>query len=82
MKAVVYASRAARDLARHANVAARIRKAIREYAENPTAHANNVTALIGEDAKRMRIGTYRVVFVETETEIVVVKIGPRGSVYD
>jgi mRNA-degrading endonuclease RelE of RelBE toxin-antitoxin system len=30
----------------------------------------------------MRVGDYRVVFVETDTEIEVVKIGPRGDVYD
>jgi hypothetical protein len=29
----------------------------------------------------MRIGDYRVVFVETATALTVIKIAPRGSVY-
>jgi mRNA-degrading endonuclease RelE of RelBE toxin-antitoxin system len=30
----------------------------------------------------MRVGDYRVVFVDTDAAITVTRIGPRGSVYD
>jgi mRNA interferase RelE/StbE len=30
----------------------------------------------------MRIGDFRAVFEESDTEIVVTKVGPRGGVYD
>ena len=82
MKRVTYGRDAAKDLRRHGNMAARIRKAVDEYAAEQTAHGNNVTQLVGLTQKRMRIGDFRVLFNETETEIVVVKIAPRGGAYD
>jgi len=30
----------------------------------------------------MRVGDYRVIFVETPTELTVVRIGPGGDIYD
>jgi mRNA interferase RelE/StbE len=82
VKTVVYGAQVAKSLRRHGNMAARIQKAIAEYAADPIAHANNVTEPVGEQTKRMRVGDFRVIFVETESEITVIKIGPRGSVYD
>jgi mRNA interferase RelE/StbE len=41
-----------------------------------------VKALQGSTALRLRVGDYRVVFEETDQEIIVTKIGPHGSVYD
>ena len=82
MKAVRFTVDAAKALRKHANVAARIREKISAYAENPAAGANNVTQLVGVDAKRMRVGDFRVIFTETDAEIVVLLIGPRGDVYD
>ena len=67
---------------RYANMAARIRRAIEEYAVDQAAHANNVTQLVGLSGKRMRVGDYRVVFEETGSEIEVTRIGPRGDIYD
>jgi len=29
----------------------------------------------------MRVGDWRIIFEETETELIVTKIGPRGGVY-
>ncbi len=63
-------------------MAERIRTAIRAYAADPKAHANNVTPMVGSEAKRMRVGDFRAVFVEAATTITVVKIAPRGNVYD
>lgn len=82
MKTVRYTTVALRALKRHGNVAVRIRRTVGEYAANPAAHANNVTQLVGSSASRMRVGDYRVIFVETETTLTVIKVGPRGGVYE
>lgn len=82
MKQVRYTADAAKALKRHGNMAARIRRAITDYAaDDPAAHANNVRQLVGSPAKRLRVGDFRVIFEETDAEIIVTKIGPRGSVY-
>jgi mRNA interferase RelE/StbE len=82
MKAVFYSKDAAKELRRHGKMAARMSKAITEYAAGAGAHANNVTRLLGSPYSRMRVGEYRAIFLETETTITVMKIGPRGGVYD
>ena len=60
----------------------RIRRALQEYAADSSAHANGVTQLVGLTAKRMRIGNFRAIFEEAGDDILVTRIGPRGSVYD
>lgn len=82
MKAVIWTADAAKDLKRHGNMTARIRKAVTDYAADPAAHANNVTQMVGSAASRMRVGQFRVVFVETDATITVMRVGPRGSVYE
>lgn len=82
MKPLRYTADAAKDLRRHANMAARIRKALGDYAADPARHANNVRALKGSSAARLRVGDFRVIFEESDTEILVTKIGPRGDVHD
>ena len=82
MKRVRYTADAVKELKRHGNVAARIRKAVNEYAAETGSHANNVTRLVGSTASRMRVGDFRVVFEDGSTEIVVTKLGPRGGIYD
>lgn len=82
MKSVRYTADALRDLKRHGNMAARVRKALTEYAADGIAHANNVTQLVGSTAYRMRVADFRVIFEETDDAVLVTRIGPRGSVYD
>jgi mRNA interferase RelE/StbE len=82
VKTVRYSPDALKSLRRYGNVAARARKAVEGYAAETGAHANNVTRLVGSTACRLRIGDYRMVFEESETDIVVTKFGPRGDVYD
>jgi mRNA interferase RelE/StbE len=79
VKTVRYSMDALRSLRRHGNVAARLRKAIEA---GDGAHANNVTRLVGSTAHRLRVGDYRMIFEESETELIVTRIGPRGDVYD
>jgi mRNA interferase RelE/StbE len=73
---------AGRDLKRHGNVEERVRKAIRDYAADGIAHANNVAQLVGSDAKRMRVVDFRAIFEETADNITMSKVTPRGSAHD
>lgn len=82
MKPVVILPAAAKFLRRNRAEAARVIAKIEGYAADPVGLANNVKRLTGSTAMRLRIGDFRVIFEETETEIIVTKIGPRGSIYD
>lgn len=82
MKEIAYTVTAAKALKRHANQAARIRAKIEQYAADPASLANKVIILSGVDARRLRVGEFRVIFKEIETTITVLDIGPRGGIYD
>ena len=82
MKEIAYTITAAKALRRHANRAAMIRTKIEQYAADPASLAANVKALSGVDAKRLRIGDFRVLFRETADHIEVLDIGPRGNIYE
>jgi mRNA interferase RelE/StbE len=43
--------------------------------------AGDVKALVGQRGLRLRVGDYRVVFVETRAEIVVYAVGNRRDAY-
>jgi hypothetical protein len=49
---------------------------------DPASLANQVTRLVGKDSMRLRVDDLRVLLRETATEIIVLDIGPRGSIYD
>jgi mRNA interferase RelE/StbE len=55
---------------------------LRAYASDPRAGANQVAELRGRPLKRMRVGDFRVLFQETDEQIVVTDLGPRGDIYD
>ena len=82
VKTVRYSPDALKSLRRYGNVAARARKAVEEYAAETGAHANNVTRLVGSTACRLRVGDFRVIFEESDTDTVVTKLPPRVNVYD
>lgn len=79
MKRVRYTLSAAADLRKYRSIAKRIMGKVDRYA---ATGAGNVKQLVGSNAKRLREGDFRVIFVETESEITVTKIAPRGEVYD
>jgi mRNA interferase RelE/StbE len=81
VKTVVFLDPAAAAMRKHHNMAKRIEDKLATYAANPAALANQVTELRGRPLKRLRVGDFRVLFVETETEIIVSDFGPRGSIY-
>ena len=82
MKRLVILPAAAKALRRHRSEAERLLTKLEAYAADPASQANNVKALKGSTARRLRVGDFRIVFEETDAEIVVTRIGPRGSVYD
>jgi mRNA interferase RelE/StbE len=82
VKRVLYSKAAEKDLDRHANMAERVYRAMRDYATGTGARANRVKPLKGVESKRLRVGDFRVLFIETADEIVVTRIAPRGSAYE
>jgi mRNA interferase RelE/StbE len=82
MKKLIYEKRATKALSKHSNMATSIKAKLEQYAADPSALANNVTELVGRDGKRLRVGDFRVLFIETADTIYVEEIGPRGEVYD
>lgn len=62
------------------NTRRRIIGKIEDYATNPGSQANNIKRLQGSHELRLRVGDWRVIFLDG-TIIDVVKVGPRGSVY-
>jgi mRNA interferase RelE/StbE len=82
VKQITYQSEALKSLRKMpANTAKRIRAKVSAYATDPASQANNVARLKGQDNIRLRVGDWRVIMKET-TVINVVKIGPRGSIYE
>lgn len=62
---------------------ARIRAKISQLADDPASLANNITSLKGGDGLlRLRVGDWRVIYTETLVIVSVVRIGPRGGVYE
>jgi mRNA interferase RelE/StbE len=84
MKLIRFAKEAERTLKRlPANTAMLILSKIKQYAADPASLANNVKALKGWPGHlRLRIGDWRVIFTESGEIIAVIRIAPRGSVYD
>ena len=82
MKLIEYRPSARKSLRRMpANTALRIVGKIEAFAADPASQANNVMALTGTSAIRLRVGDWRVI-MEDDIVLLVLKIGPRGGVYD
>jgi mRNA interferase RelE/StbE len=74
------ASRALRKIPR--NDAERIIAKIEQFAADPAALANNVKALVGLGLIRLRVGDWRVIMDDSGLVLIVLKVGPRGGVYE
>lgn len=81
---VEYSRQAAKTLMRiDAATSARIRLKIRQLADDPASLANNILPMKGgEGLFRLRVGDWRVIYTETLVIVSVIRIGPRGDVYD
>ena len=66
------------------NTARLIWSKIEHLARDPHAPSNNIKRLKGQDAYRLRVGDWRVLYtLENERLVVfVLKVRPRGSAYD
>ena len=82
MKPITYTRATIKVLQRMpANTSARIVNKIEAYAADPASQANNVTALQGRDAIRLRVGDWRVIMNDGAV-LAVLQVGPRGGIYD
>ncbi len=65
------------------NTATLIREKLDILAQNPYAPNPNVKKLKGRAGYRLRVGDWRVFYTlhDTELEILVIKIAPRGGAY-
>jgi mRNA interferase RelE/StbE len=73
VKHVILLPLAAKALRKHRADAERILSKIEAYAANQASLANKVKSLQGSSALRLRVGEYRVIFEETDSEIIVTK---------
>jgi mRNA interferase RelE/StbE len=79
MKAIVYTIAATRQLqGLRANIRERLIDKLHRYAETG---AGDVRALTGEAGARLRVGDYRLIFVETAETISVRAVGHRREIY-
>lgn len=80
MKAVSYTIGATKQLRKlPANVRERVIDKLHRYAETG---AGDVKALTGQPGARLRVGDYRVVFVETADAISARAVGHRREIYE
>jgi len=59
-----------------------VRAKIGQFASDPAALANNVTALKGSPYSRLRVGNYRVIFTSDLVVLTIIRIGHRRDVYE
>ncbi|MGL4488414.1 MAG: type II toxin-antitoxin system RelE family toxin [Rhizobiaceae bacterium] len=64
------------------NEATRIMEKVAQYAADPSSLGNNVKALAGLNLIRLRVGDWRILMDDQGVVLIVVKVGPRGSVYE
>ncbi|MCM2443122.1 type II toxin-antitoxin system RelE/ParE family toxin [Agrobacterium vitis] len=83
MKKIAYSKSSLKVLRRlPTNEAKRITQKIEQYASDPQSMANNVKALTGSPYIRLRVGDWRVIMDDQGSVLEILKIGPRGSVYE
>jgi mRNA interferase RelE/StbE len=82
---IIFSTAASRSLIKlTANLRNRIKEKLEALAGNPFAPNNNLKKLKGEPGYRLRVGDWRVIYELDNGRLIVfvVKIGPRGDIYD
>ncbi len=64
------------------NDAQRIVGKIEQFANDPESLANNVRMLVGSPFIRLRVGDWRIIMDDTGAVLEILKIGPRGDIYE
>ena len=64
------------------NEADRLVAKVEKFAAEPGSLGNNVKALVGLGLIRLRVGDWRVIMDDAGLVLTVLKVGPRGGVYD
>jgi mRNA interferase RelE/StbE len=83
VRGISYTRRAAKELlALGSKDRERILAKLKQYAAYPKSLANQVKALKGSSALRLRAGDYRVSFTDDGIVLLILKIGNRRDVYD
>jgi mRNA interferase RelE/StbE len=85
MYKIVFTKQAVRTLRKlPGNISQLIREKIDEIAVNLYTPHNNVTKLVGRPGYRLRVGDWRILYELQDGKLImlVVKIGPRGEVYE
>jgi len=84
MKMITYSKDALRTLKRMpVNVSTLIISKIEQFAADPASLGNNLKPLRGRPGEfRLRVGDWRVIMTDEGQIVAVIKIAPRGSVYE
>lgn len=83
MKQIAYSKSALKMLRRMpSNEATRIISKVEQYANDPKSLGNNAKALVGSPYIRLRVADWRVIMDDLGNVLEVLKIGPRGGIYD
>ncbi len=82
MKEVLYGRGAIKALAKISEPdRSRIVEKIDALANEPKPENLDIAKLVDQDGYRLRLGNWRVIFDESETEIRIMRVAPRGSAY-
>lgn len=84
MYRIVFAKPAEKALKKLPQPVARlIREKLLLLAEDPDSPQNNVTKMQNREGYRLRVGDWRVIYdlIDDELVVLVLKVGPRGSIY-
>ena len=57
----------------------RLRKAISELAHNPNSKTNNIKSLKGSDEFRLRVGDWRIIFLQKDDSIIITDVRKRDE---
>jgi len=83
MKKVAYSKSSLKVLRKMpVNEARRIVAKVEQFASDPASLGNHVKALVGSSYVRLRVGDWRVIMDDQGLVLDVLKIGPRGDVYE
>jgi len=83
LKAILYLRSASKELlSLGAAERSRIVAKLKQYVADPSGLTNQVKALKGVAALRLRVGDYRMIFRSEPDRIVVLEIGHRRDVYE